>query len=97
ALALEFAALLKLRRAEPGLRGDFRVPLPTVALAILAVLPIAMITLAVTLEIRSEDIGLPGVAAAAVLAAAGPVWYLVRRKIGRARAPDWRSLDRSLD
>jgi len=87
ALALEFAALLKLRRVEPGLRGDFRVPLPTAALAILAVLPISMIALAVTLEIRSEDIGLPGVAAAGVLAAAGPFWYLLRRKFAAPTPP----------
>jgi amino acid transporter len=75
ALALEFAALLKLRHAEPDLRGAFRVPLPIPGLAVLAVLPIAVIVAAVALEIRSEDIGLPGVMAAAALAIAGPVWY----------------------
>jgi amino acid transporter len=75
ALALEFAALLKLRRSEPGLRGPFRVPLPVTGLAVLAALPILVIAGAVILEIRSHEIGLPGVLAAVVLAAAGPVWY----------------------
>jgi len=75
ALALEFAALLKLRAAEPELRGAFRVPLPIPGLALLAALPILAIVAAVVLEIRSHEIGLPGVMAALVLALAGPVWY----------------------
>ena len=75
ALAMEFAALLKLRAAEPELRGAFRVPLPIPGLAVLAALPILMIVAAVVLEIRSHEIGLPGVVAAVVLALAGPVWY----------------------
>jgi len=75
ALAMEFAALLKLRAAEPELRGAFRVPLPIPGLALLAALPILLIVAAVVLEIRSEEIGLPGVMAAVVLALAGPVWY----------------------
>jgi amino acid transporter len=79
ALALEFAALLKLRHAEPTLRGAFRVPLPIPALALLAALPILLIIGAVALEIRSHEIGLPGVMAAVVLALAGPIWYRVKR------------------
>ncbi len=76
ALALEFAALLQLRRAEPRLRGAFRVPLGIPGLAVLAALPILLIVTAVTLEVRSHEIGLPGVMAAVALALAGPVWYL---------------------
>jgi amino acid transporter len=79
ALALEFAALLKLRRAEPELRGAFRVPLGIPGLALLAALPILLIVAAVLLEIRSHEIGLPGVVAAVVLALAGPVWYRLAR------------------
>jgi len=75
ALALEFAALLKLRHAEPGLRGAFRVPLSIPWLAVLAALPILLIVGAVSLEIRSEEIGLPGVMAAVVLGLLGPIWY----------------------
>jgi amino acid transporter len=76
ALALEFAALLKLRHAEPNLRGTFRVPLGIPGLAMIAALPILLIVAAVTLEIGSREIGLPGVIAAIALALAGPVWYL---------------------
>jgi amino acid transporter len=75
ALALEFAALLKLRHAEPNLRGAFRVPLSIPWLALLALLPIALIVGAVALEIRSEEIGLPGVVLAVALGLAGPLWY----------------------
>jgi amino acid transporter len=79
ALAMEFAALLKLRRAEPELRGAFRVPLGVRGLAVLAAMPILLIVAAVVLEINSHEIGLPGVIAALVLAAAGPLWYVFNR------------------
>jgi len=75
ALAMEFAALLKLRASEPGLRGAFRVPLGIPGLAVLASLPILLIVAAVVFEIKSEEIGLPGVMVAVVLGFAGPVWY----------------------
>src|SRR3989441_1396032 len=75
ALALEFAALLRLRRAEPARRGAFRVPLGIPGLAVLAALPILLIVAAVGLEASSREIGLPGVLVAGLLAAAGPVGY----------------------
>jgi len=75
ALAMEFAALLKLRRAEPELRGAFRVPLGVPGLAVLAALPVLMIVAAVVLAIQSHEIGLPGILVAVALAVAGPVWY----------------------
>jgi amino acid transporter len=75
ALALEFAALIQLRRREPGLRGAFRLPVGIPVLVLLALLPMAFIAVAVTLEVRSREIGLPGVLIAALLAAVGPVWY----------------------
>jgi len=84
ALALEFAALLQLRRAEPALRGAFRVPLGIPGLAVLAALPILLIVAAVGLEASSREIGLPGVLVAGLLAAAGPVVYAALR--GRLRA-----------
>jgi len=77
ALALEFAALIQLRRREPDLRGAFRVPVGIPVLVILALLPMAFITVAVALEVHSKEIGLPGVVVAALLAMAGPVWYML--------------------
>jgi amino acid transporter len=78
ALAMEFAALIQLRRAEPELRGAFRVPVGIPGLTMLAAMPIVVICAAVVLEIHSHEIGLPGLVAAVVLALAGPVWYRLR-------------------
>jgi len=80
ALALEFAALIALRRREPGLRGTFRVPLGVPGLLALAVLPVLLIAGAVALEVRSRTIGLVGVAVAAALGAAGPAAYATLRR-----------------
>ena len=43
ALALEFAALVRLRRAEPELRGAFRLPVGVAVLVALAALPILLL------------------------------------------------------
>jgi amino acid transporter len=75
ALALEFAALLRLRRVEPQLRGAFRVPAGVPVLTLLAALPVLLLVVAVALEVRSRTIGLPGVLVALCLAAAGPLAY----------------------
>ena len=75
ALALEFAALIRLRRREPELRGSFRVPVGVPVLVGLAVLPVLLLVVAVALEVRSHEIGLPGVLVAAALTAVGIVGY----------------------
>ncbi len=91
ALALEFAALVRLRRAEPQLRGAFRVPVGVPGLVALAALPILLLVAGVALEVRSRAIGLPGVLVALALAAAGPPLYaglLARRaRVEPRRAP----------
>src|SRR5207244_3426442 len=68
ALALEFAALVRLRRTEPGLRGAFRVPVGVPLLVTLAALPILLLIAGVALEVRSRPVGLPGVLVAVLLA-----------------------------
>lgn len=78
ALAMEFAALIQLRRTEPGLRGNFRVPLPRAGLTVLAVLPVALLVVGVVLEFHSHEIGVPGLIVAAVLALIGPLAYVMR-------------------
>jgi amino acid transporter len=75
ALGLEFAALIQLRRAEPALRGAFRVPLGVPWLVALAALPLLVLVAGVVLEVRSRAIGLPGVLVAVLLALAGPPVY----------------------
>ena len=80
ALALEFAALIALRRREPELAGSFRVPLGGAALTALAALPVIVIAVAVVLEVRSRTIGLVGVVVAAALGVAGPAAYAAARR-----------------
>src|SRR5436309_1044399 len=91
ALALEFAALVRLRLREPGLRGAFRVPVGVPLLVTLAALPLLLLIAGVALEVQSRTIGLPGVLVAVVLAAIGPPLYaglLSRRaRLEPRRAP----------
>ena len=83
ALAMEFAALLRLRAREPGLRGPFRLPFGIGVLAALAALPLVLIAVAVGLEVDSRAIGMVGVIVAAALGALGPLLYPALRR-GRA-------------
>src|SRR5437867_11496381 len=88
ALAVGFAALLRLRRVEPALRGRFRVPLGVGALGVLAALPLLLLALGVALEVRARATGLPGVVVAVSLAALGPAVYVaLRARRARQRAP----------
>jgi len=77
ALALEFAALIRLRHREPELVGPFRLPVGTGVLVALASLPLTLIAVAVALELQSRTIGVPGVAIALALGALGPLAYAV--------------------
>lgn len=75
ALALECAALVRLRRTEPTLRGVFRIPAGIPVLIALAALPILLLVAAVALEVHSRTVGLPGVLVALGLAVLGPLVY----------------------
>ncbi|HEY2824985.1 MAG TPA: APC family permease, partial [Gemmatimonadales bacterium] len=76
ALGLEFAALIQLRRREPGLRGPFRVPVSNRMLLPLAALPVLFLLTGVVLEVQSPEVGLPGVLVAAGLGLLGPLLWL---------------------
>jgi len=76
ALALEFAALVRLRRVEPELRGAFRVPVGAPVLVALAALPVLLLVGGVALEVQSRAIGLPGVLALMLSALLGEHWTL---------------------
>jgi amino acid transporter len=75
ALSMEFAALIQLRRAEPQLRGPFRVPLGIPGLVVLAAMPLLLMFTAVVLALGSREIGLPGIITAVALALVGPLWF----------------------
>ena len=87
ALALEFGALIRLRRAEPGLRGPFRVPVGRAGLIALAALPIALILVGVRLEVRDASGGLRGVLLAVALGLLGPALYRLRRAAAAGPPP----------
>jgi amino acid transporter len=83
ALAMEFAALVRLRRAEPALRGSFRVPFSRAGLVVLAVLPVALLLVGVVLEFQSHEIGVPGLVMAVLLAVVGLLLYGLRSLVTR--------------
>lgn len=82
ALFLEFGALIQLRKAEPSLRGVFRIPLSRAGVAVLAALPMIMLIGVVGVSLADGQYGLPAVIGAAMAIAAGPVVYRVALRSG---------------
>ena len=80
ALALEFGALIVLRRTEPALRGSFRIPVGRGGVIALATLPMVILVGVVGLSFRDGQYGLPAVVGAAVAIALGPVAYGIARR-----------------
>ena len=85
ALMLEFASLVQLRTQEPNLRGAFRIPLGTMGVTALALLPLAVLGLVVVLSFADGEYGWPALAGAAGAIALGPITYALasRRKFTR--------------
>jgi amino acid transporter len=75
ALALEFGALIALRKSEPMLRGSFRIPLPRGGVIALALMPLAILVLVVALSFRDGEYGLPAVIGAGIAIGLGPLAY----------------------
>jgi len=84
ALFLEFAALIALRRREPGLRGAFRIPLGTRGVTLLALVPALVLMFVTGVELKDGEYGAPAILGAMVAAALGPVGYVVAKR-GRGR------------
>jgi amino acid transporter len=72
AVALEMAALVQLRRVEPLLRGSFRLPVGTVGVALLALLPMLVLVVVIALAITDGEFGLPAIAGATAAILLGP-------------------------
>jgi amino acid transporter len=89
ALALEFGALLQLRKTEPTLRGSFRLPVGIGGVAVLASLPMCILLLTMWLSYRGGDLGATAVVGALIAAATGPLLY---RFTPHARG-QWKPLD----
>jgi hypothetical protein len=68
-----------LRIREPDLRGAFRIPLGTRAVALLALCPFMVLVLVVALSFLDGEYGLPAVIGAGVAIALGPPSYALAR------------------
>jgi len=80
-LALEFVALVVLRVREPGLDRPFRVPGSTAAAVLWGAAPMALLAVAAWRSAgETAGSGVGSIAPVAVLVAAGPVLYAVRRR-----------------
>jgi amino acid transporter len=88
ALALEFSALVALRKREPALRGSFRIPVGRRGVIALALLPMVILLAVVGLSFRDGEYGLPAVVGAAVAITLGPIAYLAAARRGRRVSPD---------
>ena len=75
ALMLEFASLIQLRHREPTLRGAFRIPVGTRAVAALAALPLGVLALVVVLSFQDGEYGLPALIGSVAAIGAGPLCY----------------------
>jgi amino acid transporter len=87
ALMLEFAALIRLRGAEPGLRGAFRIPVGRAGVALIAALPLAVLLLVVGLSFADGEFGVPALVGAAVAIVLGPLCYMAARRHQLAPSP----------
>jgi amino acid transporter len=75
ALFLEFAALIQLRKTEPGLRGVFRIPLSRTGVSVLASLPMIVLVGVICVSFADGEYGLPAVIGTVIAIAAGPLMY----------------------
>ena len=76
ALFVEFAALIQFRRRMPELRGDFRIPVGTAGVVMLASLPVAVLMVVIALGVRDGTYSLPALIGSLVGVLMGPVLYL---------------------
>ena len=75
ALALEFAALIQLRKAEPELRGAFRLPLGRRGLVLLALCPMLILLGVTGIEISEGEHAGRALLVATLVAALGPMVF----------------------
>jgi hypothetical protein len=85
ALVLEFVALAVLRVKEPELVRPFRVPGGLWGAVGMGVGPTLLIGFALWAALGERVAGLPALGFAAIVAAAGPLIYLVTRAVSQTR------------
>jgi len=80
ALFLEFAALIALRKKNPGLRGSFRIPLGRGGVTALALLPAVILVGVVAMEMTDGEYGGPAILGALAALLLGPVAYFLAKR-----------------
>ena len=83
ALFLEFAALIRLRKREPSLRGSFRIPVNRFGVIVLAAFPMLVLIGVIAISFRDGEYGIPAVIGAGIAIAAGPMVYYFARAAGK--------------
>ena len=86
ALSLEFASLVMLRAREPTLRGAFRIPAGTRAVAALASLPMLVLLVVIALSFKDGEFGVPALIGTGVAIVLGPIVYGARIRTSEERA-----------
>ncbi len=81
ALILEFVALVVLRLREPNLVRPFKVPGGTRTAVLLGIFPTLLIAFALWAARDEKVVGLPALVFAALVAAAGPLLYLLAKSL----------------
>ena len=79
ALMLEFAALVRLRVAEPALRGPFRIPLGAGGVAALAFVPFVVFIGVIVISFHDGEYGFASASFSLVAMASGLPWYFLLR------------------
>ena len=88
ALLLEFVALVVLRVREPGLERPFRVPGGMAGAVLAGVGPAVLIGYAMWAARDERVAGMPALGFAALVAVAGPVFYVAARRLRKAEGKD---------
>jgi amino acid transporter len=83
ALVLEFAALIQLRKAEPALRGSFRIPLGRGGVMMLATLPMLALIGVTIISFRDGTYGVPAVIGAGAAVGIGPMIFTLTNALRR--------------
>jgi amino acid transporter len=86
ALFLEFFSLIQLRKAEPNLRGPFRIPLGRRGVIVLAALPMIVLLGVVAISFRDGEYGLPAIIGATVAIGLGPIVYAFATRRAHSRS-----------
>jgi amino acid transporter len=80
-LIIEFAALVALRISDPGMARPFRIPGGTVTACVVSAGPVLLIFYAIYAARAERMAHMPSIAFGLIIAACGPVFYVISRKV----------------